>query len=126
MASMSRALTGEHLTFDLPIQIAELRRDDGYLRSGRVGRTLVKAGPFRLTLTVVAKGVEIGTHHATAPMTLQPVEGRLRYRVGDEEFEIGKGEVLFFGPGHAQDIRALEDTALLLTLSAEEPDDPGA
>ena len=119
MTSMSRPLTGENLTFDLGMQIAELRRDDGYLRSGRVGRTLVKAGPFRLTLTVVAEGVDIGTHHAVSPMTLQPVEGRLRYRVGDEEFEIGEGEVLFFGPGHAQDIRALEDTALLLTITTE-------
>ncbi|MDX1647249.1 MAG: hypothetical protein R3304_08895 [Longimicrobiales bacterium] len=120
MTSMSRALTGENLTFDLPIQIAELRRDEGYLRSGRVGRTLVKAGSLRLTLTVVARDVEIGTHHATAPMTLQPLEGRLRYRVGDDEFEIAEGEVLFFGPGHAQDIRALKDTALLLTISTEE------
>lgn len=123
MASMARALTGENLTFDLGMQIAELRRDDGYLRSGRVGRTLVKAGSFRLTLTVIAEGVEIGTHHAVSPMTLQPVEGRLRYRVGDDEFQIGEGEVLFFGPGHAQDIRALEDTALLLTISTEGTDD---
>jgi len=122
MATMSRALTGENLTFDLEMQAAELRRDDGYLRSGRVGRTLVKAGSLRLTLTVVAKGVEIGTHHAVSPMTLQPVEGRLRYRVGDEEFEIGEGQVLFFGPGHAQDIRALEDTALLLTISTADED----
>jgi hypothetical protein len=28
--------------------------------------------------------------------------------------------VLFFGPGHAQDILALEDTALLLTVTAPE------
>lgn len=119
MTSMSRPLTGENLTFDLGMQIAELRRDDGYLRSGRVGRTLVKAGVFRVTLTVVAEGVDIGTHHAVSPMTLQPVEGRLRYRVGDEELEIGEGELLFFGPGHAQDIRALEDTAMLLTITGE-------
>ena len=119
MTSMSRALTGENLTFDLSTQIAELRRDESYLRSGRVGRTLVKSGSLRLTLTVVAREVEIGTHHATSPMTLQTVEGRLRYRVGEDEFEIGEGEVLFFGPGHAQDIRALEDTALLLTISSE-------
>jgi mannose-6-phosphate isomerase-like protein (cupin superfamily) len=37
--------------------------------------------------------------------------------VGEEQFELGKGEFLFFGPGHAQDIRALEDTALLLTIT---------
>lgn len=124
MTSMSRALTGEHLAFDLGEQIDELRKDDGYVRSGRVGRTLVKAGSMRITLTVVAEGVEIGTHHATSPMTLQPLEGRLRYRLGDEEFEIARGEVLFFGPGHAQDIRALEDTALLLTISSTQEDAP--
>ncbi|MDH3270118.1 MAG: hypothetical protein OEN56_02225 [Gemmatimonadota bacterium] len=120
MTSMSRALSGENLTFDLSSQIAELRGEDGYARSGRVGRTLIKAGSFRLTLTVVAAGIDIGTHHAAAPMTLQPVQGRLRYRVGDEQYEIGEGQVLFFGPGHAQDIRALEDTALLLTISSDE------
>ncbi len=119
MPQITRALTGENLTFDLSEQIAELRQDESYVRSGRAGRTLVKAGPLRLTLTLLAQGVEVGTHHATSPMTLQPLEGRLRYRVGDEEFEIGQGEVLFFGPGHAQDIRAIGDTALLMTITGE-------
>jgi quercetin dioxygenase-like cupin family protein len=117
MSPMSRALAGPNLTFDLGAQIAELREDENYARSGRVGRTLVKAGALRLTLVVLGAGVDVGTHHAESPMTLQPVQGRLRYRVEEEYFEIGEGEVLFFGPGHAQDIRALEDTALLLTIT---------
>jgi quercetin dioxygenase-like cupin family protein len=117
MSPMSRALAGPNLTFDLGAQIAELREDENYARSGRVGRTLVKAGALRLTLVVLGAGVDVGTHHAESPMTLQPVQGCLRYRVDDEYFEIGEGEVLFFGPGHAQDIRALEDTALLLTIT---------
>lgn len=119
MSSLTRALTGEKLTFNLGEQIAELRLDDSYLRSGRVGRTLIKAGPLRLTLTLIAEGVDIGTHHAASPMTLQVLEGRLRYRVGDKGFELGQGEVLFFGPGHAEDIRAHEDTALLLTITGD-------
>lgn len=123
VSSITRALTGEHLAFDLAGQIADLRQDERYARSGRLGRTLVKAGPLRLTLTIIAEGVRIGTHHAASPMTLQPIEGSLRYRVGDDEFEIGRGEVLFFGPGHAQDIRALEDTALLLTITGDGPED---
>ena len=118
MSPITRALTGENLSFDLGKQIAELREDGSYVRSGRTGRTLVKAGPLRLTLTLIAAGVDVGTHQATSPMTLLVVQGRLRYRVEDEEFELGQGEVLFFGPGHAQDIRALEDTALLLTITA--------
>ncbi len=124
MSPVSRALTGAHLTFGLAEQIAELRADDHYLRTGRVGRTLVKEGALRLTLTVLAEGAEVGTHHAVAPMTLQVLEGRLHYRVGDDEFELQEGELLFFGPGHAKDIRALLDTALLLTITGTE-EDPG-
>ncbi len=120
MSPVSRALTGKHLTFDFAEHIAELRRDDHYVQTGRIGRTLVKEGALRLTLTVLAEGTDIGTHHATAPMTLQLLEGRLRYRVGDDEFKIREGELLFFGPGHAKDIRALEDTALLLTITGAE------
>lgn len=89
------------------------------MRTGRVGRTLVKSGQLRLTLTLLAKGARVATHHAAAPMTLQPLSGRLRYRVGEEKFEIGEGELLFFGPGNAEDIEAIEDTALLLTLTDE-------
>ncbi|MCH7564439.1 MAG: hypothetical protein IH968_11525 [Gemmatimonadetes bacterium] len=122
MSPLTRALTGANLSFDLGEQVAELRQDGSYIRSGRIGRTLVKAGPLRLTLTLIAAGVEVGTHHAASPMTLQVVEGRLRYRVDEKEFELGRGELLFFGPGHAQDIRALEDTALLLTITAAEAD----
>jgi quercetin dioxygenase-like cupin family protein len=120
MSPMSRALAGPNLTFELESQIAELRGDEKYVRTGRVGRTLVKAGALRLTLVVLAAGVDVGTHHAESPMTLQPVQGRLRYRVEEEYFEIGEGEVLFFGSGHAQDIRALKDTALLLTITGED------
>lgn len=120
MSSMSRALTGRHLTFDLSIQITELREDESYVRTGRIGRTLVKEGALRLTLTVLADGTEVGTHHAVSPMTLQVLEGRLRYRVEGEEFRLGAGELLFFGPGHAEDIQALEDTALLLTITGGE------
>lgn len=119
MSSLTRPLEGANLTFDLDAQIAELRQDPSYARSGRVGRTLVKSGVLRLTLTVLGEGVEVGTHHAETPMTLQVLEGGLRYRFGPQEFELGRGEVLFFGPGHAQDIRALGETALLLTITGE-------
>lgn len=118
MSAITRALTGPSLTFDLDSSIAELSRDVTYRRSGRVGRTLIKNEPLRLTLTLIRKGVDAGTHHAEAPMTLQVLSGRLRYTLDGESRTLGKGEVLFFGPGHAQDIQALQDTAILLTITS--------
>lgn len=120
MSPVSRALSGAHLAFDLSEHIDRLREDEKYVETGRLGRTLVKEEGLRLTMTVLARGARVGTHHAAAPMTLQVLEGRLSYRVGEEEFEMGEGEFLFFGPGHAQDIQALEDTALLLTITGGE------
>lgn len=120
MTPVSRALTGAHLTFHLAELIADLRAEDHYAQTGRIGRTLVKEGALRITLTVLARDAEVGTHRAVSPMTLHVLEGRLRYRVGEEEHELHRGEFLFFGPGHAKDIRALADTALLLTITGAE------
>lgn len=122
MSSLERALSGAHLTFDLAEQVAELRSEPKYRTNGRLGRTLVKEGDLRLTMTVLEEEAEVSTHHAAAPMTLQVLEGRLSYRVGDEELELAAGELLFFGPGHAEDIRAMEDTALLLMITGSGED----
>lgn len=126
MSTITRALSGSNLSFDLSDQITSLREDESYARSGRLGRTLVKDGNLRLTLTVLAQGTDVGTHHADAPMTLQPVQGRLRYRVEGEEIDVEQGDVVFFARGHATDIRALEDAALLLTINQPEGEEDAA
>ena len=118
MASINRPLAGPVLAFDLAEQIEALRQEEPYRRSGRTGRTLAKNGRFRLVLTAMADGNVIGTHQADSPMTLQVVQGALTFRTDGKEYRLSAGQVLFFGPGEAHDIRATEDSALLLTLSA--------
>lgn len=118
MSSINRPLAGPVLTFQLAAQVAEVRGEEAYRRSGKAGRTLAKHGRFRLTLTALKAGGEVGTHQADSPMTVHVLEGSLRFRVGGGEHTLRAGEVLFFGPGDAEDIRALEDSAFLLTLSA--------
>jgi quercetin dioxygenase-like cupin family protein len=122
MSSISRPLAGPSMTFNLAEQFEQLRREDSYRRSGRAGRTLAKSGRFRLVALAVADGVLIGTHQADSPMTLQVVEGALHYRDDGGEHELKQGDLLYFGPGNAEDIRARADAALLLTLSAVDQD----
>ncbi len=105
------------LTFELREQVAGLRREEGYARSGRSGRTLAKSGGLRIVLTAMAKGNVVGTHQAHGPMTIHLLEGHLRYRADRGEHELSGGELLFFGPGDAHDITALEESVVLLTLT---------
>jgi quercetin dioxygenase-like cupin family protein len=118
MSSINRPLAGPMLTFDIEDQLDELRREDSYGRTGRAGRTLAKSGRMRLVLVAMDAGNVIGTHQADSPMTIHVLAGRIRYRAGEEESDLRRGQVLFFGPGDAHDIRAEEESALLLTISA--------
>ena len=88
MSSINRPLAGPVLAFDLDEQIAALQGEEPYGRSGRAGRTLAKSGRFRLVLTAMKKGNEIGTHQADSPMTLQVVQGALRFRTNGEEYTL--------------------------------------
>jgi quercetin dioxygenase-like cupin family protein len=115
---IQRPLSEPMMKIDLQPALAELRADESYRRSGRLGRTLARSGRLRLTLVALNAGIEVGTHHADSPMTIQLLEGRLGFRVEGSDHELRAGQVLFFGPGDAHDIRAMEESALLLTLSA--------
>lgn len=118
MSPIQRPLTDPVMIFELEPELRSLRSDESYRRSGRLGRTMARSGRLRVTLVALNAGVEVGTHQADSPMTIQIVQGRIGFRVGDQEHEMAAGEVLFFGPGEAHDIRALEESALLLTISA--------
>jgi quercetin dioxygenase-like cupin family protein len=62
-------------------------------------------------------------------MTLHVLTGGLAFRAAGDDYRMAEGNVLFFGPGDAHDIRATEDTALLLTISVIGDDfgaEPGA
>ena len=118
MSSITRPLAGASLTFHLSEQLAAVRGEDPYERSGRAGKTLAKSGRLRVVLLAVRDGVPIGTHQADSPMTLHVLQGHIRFRTNNQEHELHENEVLFFGPGDAHDIRATEESALLITLSA--------
>ena len=122
MSSITRPLAGASLTFHLAEQLAAVCGEEAYERSGRAGRTLAKSGRLRVVLLAVRDGVPIGTHQADSPMTLQVLEGGLHYRDEGGEYDLVAGDLLYFGPGNAEDIRATGDTALLLTLSAVNDD----
>ncbi len=118
MSPIERSLADPMMLFELEKHLKDLTDDESYARSGRLGRTLARSGRLRLVLVALKSGVEIGTHQADSPMTIQLTKGRLGFSIRGTPSELRTGQVLYFGPGEAHDIRALEDSGLLLTISA--------
>jgi quercetin dioxygenase-like cupin family protein len=82
----------------------------------RHARALLKNGPLRLTLVVLAPGASTGEHRAEGPITIQPLEGRIRFSAGSEQRTLGPGEVLCAGPGLPHAVASEEGATFLLTI----------
>jgi len=117
MPSIQRPLSGDVLVFDIEGERERAAAPEIIERSGRNARTLLKEGPLRVTLVVLGPGGELAEHEAAGPITVQVVRGRIRFRAGDEEHDLGLGQLLAAGPGVRHAVTSEGGGTFLLTVS---------
>lgn len=112
------------LRFELAEEAARLRAEAEYLDGDRNAKTMVKAGAFRLVLLAFRVGAAFDENDQRGSLALHMLEGRVALRVGEEEIEIGAGEVAVVSPDHPWTAVALSDGLVLIQLSW--PPEPGS
>lgn len=78
--------------------------------------TLVKTETLEIIRLVLPAGKKIAEHTARGVLTVQCLEGRVRFGVEGEPRELGPGDLLHLKPEQPHDVEALEASSLLLTL----------
>ena len=116
MSPVDRPLSGPVLRFRVSEERA--RANDAVLleRHGRNARTLVKAGPLRVTLVVVAAGGKIAPHRSDGPISVQVLDGDIRFRAVGMEHALGPGDLLVVDGGVEHAIESSGGGAFLLTV----------
>lgn len=94
-----------------------LREEPVYTRNGRNGVTLVKSPALRVVLEVLRSGAELSEHRAPGPITVQVLEGEIRFHTGEDTFRVREGEVLALPAGRPHAVEAMQDTAFLITIA---------
>jgi len=117
MPSIQRPLSGDVLLLDLAEERARAADPVLLERSGRNARTLLKSGPLRVTLVVLAPGGEIATHQAEGPITIHPLEGRIRITAEGQAYALAPGQVLAAGPGVPHAVSSAQGGSFLLTVA---------
>lgn len=117
MPSIERPLSGDILVYDIGEERERAADPDLIERSGRNARTLLKDGPLRVTLVVLGPGGELAEHEAAGPITVQVIEGRVRFSAGGEDHELGPGQLLAAGPGVRHAVTSHDGGSFLLTVS---------
>ena len=104
------------LTFDLNAEVKRLREENSW-HGGRDSKTLVKNEDFRIVLTVLKANALLHEHKATGRISVQVLSGHIQMHVQDKVFELPAGHLLALDRAVPHDVKALEDSAFLLTIA---------
>jgi quercetin dioxygenase-like cupin family protein len=98
--------------------IQALRADVAYAESGKNGSTLVKNDGLRVLLEVLRAGAALHEHRAPGPITVQVLEGELRFGSAEQIIYLRPGELLALPAGRPHSVEAVTDAAFLITIHA--------
>jgi quercetin dioxygenase-like cupin family protein len=116
-----RPLDAPLLTFDIPTLMTQIKSEGTWKKGSRNGMTLLKRQGLRVVLVAMRAGTTIPSHRADGPLSLQVVEGTLRFSVASQEVTLGEGQVLTLQAGIPHSVEAIEESGFLLTLATETP-----
>ena len=111
------ALTAPMLTFNLKAEMERLRRQEHWLKDGRISETLVKYSDFRIVLILMQAGTMMQEHKADARISIQGLSGRVVVQLPEKTVELSSGDLLVLEKCLPHDVRAIEDSAFLLSIS---------
>ena len=116
MSSMERPISGPALSVVLGDEMRIVREQLGSSR--RIGRTLVKDGPLRVTLVGLAAGGSLRPHKADGPISLHVLEGTVLLEIDEERWTLPTGSLLALDAGIMHTVSAPAGGIFLLTVVA--------
>jgi quercetin dioxygenase-like cupin family protein len=119
------ALTAPLLTFNLEKEIERLRREEHWLKDGRISETLVKYSDFRIVLILMQAGTMMREHKADARISIHGLSGRLMVQLPEKTVALSAGDLLVLEKCLPHDVSAVEESAFLLSISWPHGDGQG-
>jgi quercetin dioxygenase-like cupin family protein len=114
---VDRPLSGDVLVLHLAEERTRAFEGETQQRHGRRSRTLLKEGTLRVVLIILGPGDEISEHSSEGPITVQPLDGSIRFTVAGRHYEIGPGDLLSVGAGVEHTVSSVQGATFLLTVS---------
>jgi quercetin dioxygenase-like cupin family protein len=78
--------------------------------------TLVKTKTLEIIRLVVPSGKDIPSHQARGEITVQCLEGRVAFNVGNTRRDLEAGQLLYLSSEEPHSLQGIEDASILLTI----------
>ncbi len=109
-------MAGPFLQFDLASEIAQMRGEQGW-NDGHTAKTLVKEDDFRVVLIALSSNGRLAEHKTSGRFSVQTISGHVRMHALGRTFDLPAGSLLSLDREVAHDVEALEESAILVTIS---------
>ncbi len=107
------------VTINIPAFIEQLKQEKAWKESDRNTITVFKTNGMRIVLIALHKGAEMATHTANGIISVQVLEGQIKFTTGAQTEELNKGQMLTLHENIPHSVLAMEETVFLLTLSTK-------
>ncbi len=115
----SGRFAGESHAFDLGEVLRDLRTEAHSAERGHRQMTIFHRAPVTQVIFAFEPGGELADHAAHGLVTMHVLEGRLAVKADGRDHTLSAGYILVLNPGVRHNGRALEASAMLLTVHLE-------
>jgi quercetin dioxygenase-like cupin family protein len=109
--------------FDVGAQLESARLQDPAETGKDRTVTLLKTDSLRVIFRSFSEGASLPTHKASGPITVQVLDGHIEFTAGVQTTPVRKGEVLALESGVPHSVKAVNDSAILITVAVR-PQNP--
>ena len=113
-----RVMDAGLVTIDILTFIEQIKHESPWKDKDRNAITVLKTNGMRIVLIALHEGAEMITHSAECIISIQVIDGRMKFNVENRSVELGKGQMLALHKGIPHSVLAIKETIFLLTLTA--------
>lgn len=112
-----RLLNAELVEMNLNHFMEQLKTEKPWLEGDRNSVTIFKSDTMRIVLLGLHANAELKTHKANGVISVQVVEGEMKFSTADQTSHMQKGQMIALQENILHSVLALKDTFFLLTLA---------
>ena len=105
------------VSINIPEFIKQIKAEATWQNSDRNAITVFKTNGLRIVLIALHQGAVMKEHTAEGILSVQVLEGEIKFITNQESVLLGKGEMVALHEGLDHGVKAIKESVFLLTLT---------
>lgn len=112
-----RSIDASLVSIDLPLYMEQIKQEPSWKTGKQNAITVFKTNGLRILLIALHEGTEIAKHTAEGIISIQVLEGHIKFTTDQQSLELTNGQMLALHERIPHSVLAIKEAMFLLTLT---------